>query len=334
VVADGQAFKLPQVAPTIFNIAPKLVNFTNWKGIQRGDLAAALDYAEQEMTPFSEVREADLINITNLALTKGIDVTPKLLKLSENEAADFLIRYEAEHRNYELVRDPTHNIIRASSSTELSRLDSIARAFSNNRRYYAEELYTLLAQKLGYQIGAVTEYDNTLVRGIIQLQDMQLSQLRNLPIFVSYGSQYTDQATLFNTIDGNLLTLGQRVGVLIELEFPDEARRFARQYSASHPAQITVLALEELRELLLNSRESAREFLMRNILKNIDLTLVSPFVVRGPTTREMFFGRESEIRQIIEQSKEQSFALIGGRCMSSKEVGHERRLAKRDFAPV
>jgi regulator of protease activity HflC (stomatin/prohibitin superfamily) len=58
----------------------------------------------------------------------------------------------------------------------------------------------------------------------------------------------------------------------------------------------------------------------RIILSRVDLAVVAPFIDTGPTTEAMFFGRESEIRDIVEHVAESSRAIIGGRRIGKTSV--------------
>ena len=55
------------------------------------------------------------------------------------------------------------------------------------------------------------------------------------------------------------------------------------------------------------------DILSKLIVISADLSLISPFVSEGPTSPGMFFGRDTEIRRVMEQINYQSFALVGGR---------------------
>lgn len=63
---------------------------------------------------------------------------------------------------------------------------------------------------------------------------------------------------------------------------------------------------------LIASRDPAQA-LKRLVLSNIDLPTISPFTTRGPTSDNMFFGRERELRMLATQLRSSSFAIIGGR---------------------
>src|SRR6185295_8586634 len=72
------------------------------------------------------------------------------------------------------------------------------------------------------------------------------------------------------------------------------------------------------------------------ILSEIDLVSVSPFKTDGPTSDDMFFGRENEIWEISEHAKTASYALIGGRKVGKTSILQQlnrRRLPRAGFKP-
>lgn len=63
---------------------------------------------------------------------------------------------------------------------------------------------------------------------------------------------------------------------------------------------------------ILTAKEPSRQF-RQLVLSQITLTAISPFITTGPALGRIFFGREHEIREIIEHAYTDSYALIGGR---------------------
>jgi hypothetical protein len=56
------------------------------------------------------------------------------------------------------------------------------------------------------------------------------------------------------------------------------------------------------------------------ILSKVDLNVISPFVIDGPTPDSMFFGRERELRAIREHIGLSCYALIGGRRIGKTSI--------------
>jgi hypothetical protein len=63
-----------------------------------------------------------------------------------------------------------------------------------------------------------------------------------------------------------------------------------------------------------------KQVLRKSIYKQIDLTLVSPFILHGPVPEHRFFGRAREIEQIIGNIQDTSAALLGGRQIGKTSI--------------
>ena len=86
-----------------------------------------------------------------------------------------------------------------------------------------------------------------------------------------------------------------------------ELRRLVKD--AAH--DLIVLDFQDLFAIVTAKRREQQ--LVRLILKQVDLTVVSPYVTHGPVPENMFFGRDQEIKAIMRTIQDQSFAIVGGR---------------------
>lgn len=78
-----------------------------------------------------------------------------------------------------------------------------------------------------------------------------------------------------------------------------------------HVQDFIVLSQDDVLDILI-ARHPARALVQR-ILAQVDLTVVSPFVVSGPVPETMFFGREAEVKVLAENAGAADFAIIGNR---------------------
>lgn len=78
-----------------------------------------------------------------------------------------------------------------------------------------------------------------------------------------------------------------------------------------YACDIAVWGFRELRSVFL--ARDPLPALRRQVLQVVDLLNISPFAVTGATPDSVFFGREPELRQIVEHVDKSSFAVIGGR---------------------
>jgi hypothetical protein len=47
--------------------------------------------------------------------------------------------------------------------------------------------------------------------------------------------------------------------------------------------------------------------------QGIELSSLSPYVVKGPVPEKMFFGREKEIKTVVQGIQSGDYAIVGGR---------------------
>ena len=79
-----------------------------------------------------------------------------------------------------------------------------------------------------------------------------------------------------------------------------------------------VLDREHLASII--AHNSSRR-LIEIILEQVDdLSVLSPYVVRGPVPGKMFFGRESEIKTISQSIRRGDYAVVGGRRIGKSSV--------------
>ena len=79
-----------------------------------------------------------------------------------------------------------------------------------------------------------------------------------------------------------------------------------------------VLDREQLASII--AHNSSRR-LIEIILEQVDdLSVLSPYVVRGPVPGKMFFGRESEIKTISQSIRRGDYAVVGGRRIGKSSV--------------
>jgi len=95
---------------------------------------------------------------------------------------------------------------------------------------------------------------------------------------------------------------------------------------------IIIIDRNEMQKLILAREPQAA--LRRLVLSCVDLVSVSPYTITGPTSDSVFFGRELELRNIIEHATTTSYAIIGGRRVGKSsllECLHRARLPSVGF---
>lgn len=78
-----------------------------------------------------------------------------------------------------------------------------------------------------------------------------------------------------------------------------------------HVQDFIVLSQDDVLDILIARHPI--QALARCILSQVDLALVAPFVVNGPAPETMFFGREAEVKALVEGAPGKDFAIVGNR---------------------
>jgi len=337
VIADGPGFR--SMAQIVRRVAPQLEHFTNLKAIDEGDeieLALRRATALREGLPSPGVRGRDeaLSRVTTLALRSGRPVTPPLLGISESEAEAFLLRYEAAHPHYALPPQEGARL-EAEAAAEIRHVNRIFRATSSDVHADQAQIVETLSAWLGYVVDEYPAVSGLRLFGL-RTPGLRLRLPDPLPVFTLVLPSTHSRSELFEAVD-TALSRGEliaRLAVLIDPVDPSASRMVADSFASQKRSQIAVLDQTDTVEILLRERNAARQYLATVILRDVDLSLVSPFVSEGPTPHDMFFGREAEIRRIGEQIQRQSFALVGGRKVGKTSMLQRLRSILAERLPV
>jgi len=84
-----------------------------------------------------------------------------------------------------------------------------------------------------------------------------------------------------------------------------------RTLASAHAFSLILLGREDFKQLV--TAKEPQKILRAIIFKQIDLTIVSPFMINEPVPDNMFFGRDHEIKTIMQSIPSASVALVGGR---------------------
>jgi hypothetical protein len=112
----------------------------------------------------------------------------------------------------------------------------------------------------------------------------------------------------------SILEMTSYFALIVDLnDFPDrlDPRKNMKNLVRDMIHDFIVLNGQDLRQIII-ARDPGKR-LVDIILQQVDLTVVSPYVTSGPVPRNMFFGREHELKTVTRKINDTSFALIGGR---------------------
>jgi ligand-binding sensor domain-containing protein len=93
--------------------------------------------------------------------------------------------------------------------------------------------------------------------------------------------------------------------------------------NSPHVHDFIVLGGDEALDVLIARQPT--QALVQQILTQIDLTIVSPFVVSGPVPERMFFGREGETKTLVEGADSADFAVVGNRKIGKTSLLQQSR---------
>lgn len=159
----------------------------------------------------------------------------------------------------------------------------------------------------------------------------------DVPVFVFQGDEWTEAA--WEDLIEQLRTLVPGPGRLFFLIVFTPARNLREQRESieRHLRHVfaydaCVCGCEQLVPLIGAARP--RQALRNMVLRTADPNSISPFTTAGPTPRGMFFGREREMREMIDHLDRSSYVLIGGRKIGKTSILrhlHGERLAEAGF---
>ena len=103
------------------------------------------------------------------------------------------------------------------------------------------------------------------------------------------------------------------IAVVSSLQEEDQAKCAANLRRELELDAIDFISLTVQDIMSIIAAKDPLDLLLSQLLKGINLLRISPYKITGPTTDDMFFGREREIREITDQASSTSYAIIGGR---------------------
>jgi Cdc6-like AAA superfamily ATPase len=315
VVADGPGFS--DLTRPVYQVAPQLRYFTNLHGLENSEFETAIAFTlseDREYLPESRAaRDEILTRITDLALRTGRPVDADVLGVSTQEADAFLLRYQAARPHYELIRVKDGSLL-AGAHQSLEDITTQVRLLQTGETIDPFRMVDLIAKKLGYRVTHYPSQSDLHIFGL-EGRETQLRLPSPLPLVIPTRTEDAAVSNTFQAIEQCLSRgpLIARLAILLDLLHPSLSRSFSRSFAAQGRSQTAVLDQRDLEELVLSTVTHSKQLFQQYLVRDIDLSLVSPFVSEGPTPPQMFYGRDLELRRVHEQIEGQSFALVGGR---------------------
>ncbi|MCY3735832.1 MAG: caspase family protein [Gemmatimonadaceae bacterium] len=99
-----------------------------------------------------------------------------------------------------------------------------------------------------------------------------------------------------------------------------EARFTIRTQAQGLGYDFIVLGQTEIKRIAASTDLFRRRVFMRPVLQQVDLIVVSPYVTTGPVPDTIFFGREEEIKTIVQTLHTKNIGIVGGRRIGKTSV--------------
>ena len=273
-------------------------------------------------------------------------VYPALLQgIPEEERVNILQRYVNTHPELNLVAEET-GLVRLIGFSRLREFltlwDTIAKSIADNPGGMHIEVFSthieLFLNQFCVILGiAKPDYESRAIthgafRAItLDISDVVINTNTKLPprlpaIFLNRKALEGQHLDELIEVVGLLSEQVVRKTVLLTL-FADEAvveesrHLLDRQLRVVHGIEIIVLGRGDLERIV--AAKDSKQMLRRSIYAQIDLTLVSPFILQGPVPENRFFGRALEIERILGNIQYTSVALLGGRRIGKTSIMEE-----------
>ena len=99
-----------------------------------------------------------------------------------------------------------------------------------------------------------------------------------------------------------------------------EARFTIRTQAQGLGYDFIVLGQSEMKRIAASTDPFRHRVFMRPVLQQVDLIVVSPYVTTGPVPDTIFFGREEEIKTIVQTLHTKNIGIVGGRRIGKTSV--------------
>ncbi len=300
-----------------------------------------------------DVRQIELANKTYQDTETSI--TAALLKKGRAQLKEFGVsrglwllaarKYVEQHKEASLYYDEPSRAIVSRYAAQLVTFNQLWAQLTplTANAEPLDAVFSLLAERLSGQLTPVAQdiFKDKAQLYLLNLPDWNSPLPSRMPILVwlvEQAVQGQEVEQLRQLLAG--LGLTQRIALLVDLAGDSYARRETVRAAVAQLRQVfaydfVLLGREEIARVLM--ARGSRDALARQILPQVDLMSISPFVLTGPAPDNIFFGREPELRKIAESAAPTSQALIGGRRFGKSSVMlrlHRVRLPAAGFRTI
>jgi len=177
----------------------------------------------------------------------------------------------------------------------------------------------VLVQVLSDALGLVElesrSYMDIMYGYVVEAPALRLRVPPRFPVIFPQCTTYDEDDIVHLADFMGVLHMTDYFALLVAFELPERGqtatglRQLVKDSPYAH--DFIVLSNDDVLSILKAKDPNAR--LIQLLLDQVDLSLVSPYVTDGPVPENMYFGRETDIRNITQTIKANDFALAGGR---------------------
>ncbi len=253
------------------------------------------------------------------------DVIPDdLLRVPVDFSAYTLERYAQTHADSQVLEVRNHHL-RLLTGDRLRRWHGawyragralgVRPGLPPDARPAVDALHAVLCEVLGFTPGETRDFE-AVRGGRVAAPALRLNIPLHFPLLF-VGDPQPGARTMEMLVDAvDVLKETGYFALVVPLEPPARVVDTAAELRAAvarspHVQDFIVLSQDDVLNIL--SARHPNQTLARCILAQVDLALVAPFVVNGPVPETMFFGREAEVKMLVEGASGRDFAIVGNR---------------------
>lgn len=242
-----------------------------------------------------------------------------------------LTKYVTDHAGYDLLLDPLGTRLECRGSRELQLLDSIWPSTSLALQGMENEDPSVFVQRAReFMAIFLSALQFSLKDGSERVRNRMVSQIAQADLLVRLPKEFPIvclQKGTYDLADFDDLRhfLIEQVGAdrfAIAFSFIDveRAQELAqKELRLVHNWDVVVMGLGECQHILMSKEK--RRAMIDVVLSQVNLSLISPFVVAGPPPENMFAGRDREIRQLVTSIRSgSSVSIAGGRKIGKTSI--------------
>ncbi len=275
-------------------------------------------------------------NIREQLLQRGTVTTSMLSGIPQEVRPVVLQRYISSHPQVDLAYDTAMDALHLNAIDRYKKVAECWEKAEQNLNDRGELSAHMYADCVGSLTSALCEILEATVTGTEVHERLHCFVLRvpqvvkgtnlprDIPLVFLRGEELTegdldDLQSLFKRIKifhktAMQVMLGKGDSITQARQLIDEKLRNVHAYD------VIVLGKKEMQEVV--TAKKPPDALRFSICEQADLTLVSPYSCDEPASRDLFFGRELEIRTATQSVDNHSVAILGGRRIGKTSILH------------